>query len=63
MVEAMGLKITASHSPLMASPPNQISYKSTNQVKCYGRQTDSQADDLISLLFIFHLFFGSFLVT
>jgi hypothetical protein len=31
MVEAMGLKNTASWSPSMASPPYQISWKSTNR--------------------------------
>jgi hypothetical protein len=43
MVEAMGLRITASRSPLMASPPYQISRKSTTRFKSWwgDRQTQT----------------------
>jgi hypothetical protein len=53
MVEARGLKIIASRSPWMVSPPYQISWKSTNWFRsCWGggdRQTHRQDGDLISL--------------
>jgi hypothetical protein len=50
MFEAMGLKLTASRSPTMASPPYKISSKSTNRFKSYYGGFHRQAGDVISLL-------------
>jgi hypothetical protein len=54
MVETMRIKIIASRSPWMASPPYQISWKSTKRFRSYSwgthRYIHRQTGDLISLL-------------
>jgi hypothetical protein len=52
IIEALGLKINTSRSPWMALPPHQISWKYNKRFnRCWGNaQTDTQADNLMSLL-------------
>jgi hypothetical protein len=53
IVEAVGLKVIASRSPLVASVPYKSSFKSTDRLRSYcGADTQTETGD-VTLLFIF----------